>query len=83
MNERFSELLSEMSVVEMVENVAIILLLIVGLIAFCRSSSGFSKYFIPAVCAVAAALRIVHWAYYGDEPAFMTPLVSVVAGWIS
>lgn len=71
-----------MSAVQAIENGAIFLILVLALVMFFRSSSPFNKYFIPVVCIVAAVLRIVHWAQYGNEPDFMTPLVTVVAGWL-
>jgi|GEM_PF-4606081 len=83
MTEKYLTLLREMTVVEMVENGAIVLVLMLGLLMFFRSSSPFNRYFIPVVCIIAASLRIVHWAQSGGEPAFMTPIVSVVASWVS
>lgn len=69
--------------VQIIENGSLFLILILGLVMFFRSSSPFNKYFIPVVCIMATILRVVHWAHYGNEPEFMTPLVNVVAGWIA
>ena len=75
--------ISEMTVVEMVEYGSVVILLVLALIIFVRSSGPFSKFFLPICCIMAAAIQLVTWAQYGDEPAFMTPLVRVVSAWIS
>lgn len=79
---RFTENLREMTPVQMIENATLFIILILALVMFFRSSSPFNKYFIPVVCIAATVLRIVHWAQYGNEPDFMTPLVTIVAGWL-
>lgn len=83
MTQKYLDLLRGMSPLEIIENGAIVLILILALVMFFRSSSAFNRYFIPICCILAAALRIVHWAQHGEEPAFMTPLVTTVAGWLS
>lgn len=83
MIDKFMEGLRNMPPVQVIENTTLFILLILGLIMFFRSSSAFNKYFIPVVCIMATVLRIVHWAHHGNEPEFMTPLVTVVASWIS
>lgn len=83
MSEKYLSLLRNMSPLEMLENGAIIVILLLGLVMFFRSSSPFNRYFIPTVCILAALLRIAYWAQNGDEPPFMTPLVSLVSNWIS
>lgn len=72
-----------MTASQVIENGAVVVILILALVMFFRSSSPFNKYFIPIVCIAATVLRIVHWAQYGNEPYFMTPLVTVVAGWLA
>jgi hypothetical protein len=83
MTDRFLDNLSGMTAAEMFENGAIVFILVLGLVMFCRGSSAFSRYFIPIVCATAVLLKIVHWAQNGDEPPFMTPLVSLIATWFT
>ncbi len=80
---RFQESLSSLSAFQIIENGAVFFVLILALVMFFRSSSPFNKYFIPVVCIAAAVLRILHWAQHGNEPEFMTPLVTVVAGWLA
>ncbi len=83
MIDKYLNILTGMPMVDVIENGAIVLILVLGLIIFFRSSSPFSRYFIPIVCILGALLRIVHWAQNGDEPGFMTPVVSLVASWLS
>ncbi len=80
---RFTETLREMTLVQILENSTLFIILILGLIMFFKSSSPFNKYFIPIVCIAATVLRLVHWAQYGNQPNFMTPVVEIVSSWLS
>jgi hypothetical protein len=82
MNGKLHEIVGEVSPAQMIENGAVIFILILGLVMFFRGSSPFSRYFIPIVCITGVLLKVVTWAQNGNEPPFMTPLVSLVAGWI-
>lgn len=83
MTEKFQNLLTEIPLVSVIENGAVVCILVLGLIVFFRSSSPFTRYFIPIVCIVAVLLRIIHWTQIGGEPDFMSPVVSIVASWLS
>jgi len=83
MIEKITQSFQSMSSVQIVENGALFIILVLALVMFCRSSSPFNRYFIPIACILATVLRIVHWAHYGNEPAFISPLVTVVSTWIS
>lgn len=80
---RFTDSLSKITPAQAIENCTLFIILILGLVMFFKSSSPFNKYFIPIVCIAATLLRILHWAQYGNEPEFMTPVVTVIAGWLS
>jgi hypothetical protein len=80
---RITESAQNMSVLELVEHGTLFALLVLALIMFFKSSSSFNRYFIPIVCILATTLRIVHWAHFGNEPEFMSPVVNWVAGFIS
>lgn len=80
---RIVESAQNLTPLQMIEHGTLFVLLVLGLVMFFKSSSPFSRYFIPIVCILATVLRIVHWAHYGNEPEFMTPVVQWVSGWIS
>ena len=65
--------------VDIIENGTLFIILALALIMFFNSSSPLNKYFIPVACIFATLLRVAHWAHFGNEPEFMTPLVSMVA----
>lgn len=73
----------KMTPVQVFEHATLFLLLVLALVMFFKSSSPFNRYFIPIICILATLLRIVHWAHYGNEPEFMTPVVTWVAGLVS
>lgn len=79
MIEKYLDGLRNMQPVDMIENATLFIILILALVMFCRSSSPLNKYFIPIACIMATVLRLVHWAHYGNEPEFMTPVVNIVS----
>lgn len=83
MRNNLQKFLEELTAVEIVEYGSVMILLVLALIMFFRSSGPFSKFFIPVCCVLAAFIQLVNWAQYGDEPGFMTPVVQVVSAWIS
>ena len=80
---KFWSYVTDMPVASMIENSAVFCILVLALVVFFRSSSPLTRYFIPIVCVFAVLLRIIHWAQMGGEPDFITPVVSIVASWLS
>ncbi|HLS27347.1 MAG TPA: hypothetical protein VK041_01755 [Opitutales bacterium] len=80
---RMLETPQSLTLPQIIESSTLFLILVLALVLFFKSSSPLSKYFIPLVCIAATLLRILYWAQYGNEPQFMTPLVSIVASWLS
>ena len=79
MIDQFLTNLARMTPLQIAENGAFFVLLILALFCFARNSSAFNRLFIPAVCIMACCIRLVHWAEHGDEPRFLTPVVRVFA----
>lgn len=80
---RIFESQQSLTLPQIVESSTLFIILILALVLFFKTSSPLSRYFIPLVCIAATFLRILYWAQYGNEPQFMTPLVSIVASWLS
>lgn len=79
MIEQAYSLAAEMTPLEVAENVAFFLFLILALLCIICSSSPMTRYFIPVVCLLACGLLLVYWVEHGNEPEILSPIVRVIS----
>jgi 4-amino-4-deoxy-L-arabinose transferase-like glycosyltransferase len=80
---QFTDSAQKMTPLQVAEHATLFILLVLALVMFFKSSSPFNRYFIPIICILATVLRVLHWVYHGNEPEFMTPVVTWVGNLIS
>ena len=71
--------LSQLTVLDVVEHVALFVLLIFCLYMYFKGSSRFNRVFFPLTCVLAFVIKTVSWSANRNEPEFMTFFVDRVA----
>ncbi len=77
--EMFFRHLTELTVLDIVEHVALFILLIFCLFMYYKGSTRFNQVFFPLTCILAFVIKTVSWAANRNEPEFMTFIVERVA----
>ncbi len=71
--------LSQLTVLDVVEHLALFILLIFCLYMYFKGSNRFNRVFFPLTCVLAFFIKTVSWAANRNEPEFMTFIVERVA----
>jgi hypothetical protein len=75
----FTRSLSQLTVLDIVEHVALFILLIFCFYMYFKGSTRFNQVFFPLTCLLAFVIKTVSWAANRNEPEFMTFIVERVA----
>lgn len=71
--------LSQLTVLDVVEHLALFILLIFCLYMYFKGTSRFNRVFFPMTCVLAFVIKLVSWSANRNEPEFMTFIVERVA----
>lgn len=68
-----------MTVLDIVEHLALFILLIFCFYMYFKGSNKFNRVFFPLTCFLALTIKIVSWSANRDEPEFMTFIIERIA----